>query len=125
MSSEARHFLRLFRVELDDLVDEMKLLVDRMESRYASGEISEYVHLENLALYRREIDAFAKFAGIVDGIDPSLYKCTSDIEADLLARSRDYVSRLEDPEAVYILLKRKIEKVGKFISSDDKALPSH
>ncbi|PKL25467.1 MAG: hypothetical protein CVV47_05260 [Spirochaetae bacterium HGW-Spirochaetae-3] len=124
MDSETRHFARLFRVELDDLIEEMKLLVERMDKRYANGEITEYVHLENLALFKRELDAFVKFSVIVDGIDPSLYKCTTDIEADLLATSRDYVSRLEDPEAVYILLKRKIDKVGKFISSDDNAFTS-
>ena len=119
MSSEARHFAKLFRVELDDLIDEIGLLVDRMENSYERGELTEYVHLENAAFYKRMSDSLLKFAGIVDGIDPSIYKCMADIEADLLARSRDFTIKLEDPEAVHILLRRKLDKVKKFISSDE------
>lgn len=121
MSSEARHFAKLFRVELDDLIDEIGLLVDRMENRYERGELTEYVHLENAAFYKRVSDSLQKFAGIVDGIDTSIYKCMADIETDLLAKSRDFTIKLEDPEAVHILLKRKLDKVKKFISSDECA----
>jgi len=121
MVSDARHFARLFRVELQDLIDDITLLIDRTEKRFEQGEITSYVRLENEAFLQREVDAITKFLGIVDGIDPSIYKCTSDIEADLLEKSRDFVSRLEDPEAVYILLKRKLEKVRKFIVPEDNA----
>jgi len=116
---EARRFLRLFRVELDDLSEDVQQRLEATERRFERGEITQYVRLANEALYKRELDALEKFAGIVDGIDPSIYNGIADIEAVLLARSRDYVSRLEDPEAVYVLLKRKIDKVKAFISSDD------
>ena len=121
MVSEVRHFARLFRVELDDLIEDLQLLIDRTEKRFESGEITPYVRMENEALFKRELDALTKFAGIVDGIDASNYKCTADIEAAFLEQSRDHVSRLEDPEAVYVLLKRKLEKVRTYISSDASA----
>lgn len=116
MNQIARHFARLFMVELEDLTEDIKLLIDRTERRFESGEITSYVRLENEAFFKREVDAIEKFMGLVDGIDLSFYKGTSEIEAALLEKSRDYVSRLEDPEAVYVLLQRKLEKVRKFIS---------
>jgi hypothetical protein len=121
MVSEARHFARLFRVELDDLIEDIQILIDRTEKRFEGGEITPYVRMENEALFRRELDAISKFAGIVDGIDASIYKCTADIEAALLEKSLDFVSRLEDPGAVHVLLKRKLEKVRKFIMPDASA----
>jgi hypothetical protein len=123
MVSDARHFARLFRVELDDLIQEIQLRVDLNEKRFQCDEITEYVHLENCAVLRREIDALKKFTEIVDGIDPSNYKDTAGIEADMIAKSKDFVSRLEDPAAVSVLLQGKIEKVRSFISSGD-SLPT-
>ncbi len=116
MDQNARHFARLFMVELEDLVEDIKLIIDRTEKRFENGEITSYVRMENEAFLQREVDAIEKFKGIVDGIDLTFYKGISDIEAALLEKSRDYVARLEDPEAVHVLLKRKLEKVRKFIS---------
>lgn len=118
MEANARHFVRLFRVELEDLIEDVRQLMERTETRYQRKEITDYVHLANIAFLQRELDSIVKFAGIVDGIDPSIYKGVSEIESHLLATSRDFVSRLEDPEAVYVLLKRKLEKVRIYISLD-------
>jgi len=117
MDQHARHFARLFRVELEDLIEDIKLLIDRTEKRFEGGEITPYVRMENEAFLQREVDAIEKFMGIVDGIDLSIYKGTADIESAFLEQSRGFVARLEDPEAVYVLLKRKLEKVSIFVSS--------
>ena len=119
MGSDARHFARLFRVELDDLIEDIQIRIDHNEKRYRDDKITEYVHLENGAVLQHQIGALKKFVEIVDGIDPSNYKDTAGIEADLIARSRDFVSKFEDTEAVSLLLQRKIEKVRVFISTGD------
>jgi len=120
MGSDARHFARLFRVELDDMIDDIRMRIDINEKRYRDDKITEYVHLENSAVLRQQIDALQKFAEIVDGIDLSNYKDTAGIEEDLLARSREFVSKFEDTEAVGQLLQRKLQKVRTFISSGDR-----
>ncbi|OHD20471.1 MAG: hypothetical protein A2Y38_06760 [Spirochaetes bacterium GWB1_59_5] len=119
MDQNARHFARLFRVELEDIIEDIKLLIDRTEKRFENDEITPYVRMENKAFLQREVEAIEKFMALVDVIDLSIYKGTADIEAAFLEKSRDFVSRLEDPEAVYVLLKRKLEKVSKFISPDN------
>ncbi len=120
MGSDARHFARLFRVELDDMIDDIRMRIDINEKRYRDDKITEYVHLENGAVLRQQIDALQKFAEIVDGIDLSNYKDTAGIEEDLLARSREFVSKFEDTEAVGQLLQRKLQKIRTFISSGDR-----
>jgi len=119
MGSDARHFVRLFMVELDDLMDDIQLRIDLNEKRFRDDKITEYVHLENEAVLKHQIGILKKFAEIVDVIDPSNYKDTAGIEADLLARSSDFVSKFEDTEAVSLLLRRKIEKVRVFISTGE------
>lgn len=121
MVSEVRHFLRVFRVEIDDIIEDLQLLIDQTDKRFEQGEITSYVRMANKALFQRLMESITKYAGIVDGIDASNYKGTSEIAASILDISRDYVSRLEDPEAVYVLLKRKLEKVKVFLSPDDSA----
>ena len=119
MGSDARHFLRLFRVELDDLIEDIQIRIDINEKRFRDDKITEYVHLENEAVLKRQVGALEKFTEIVDVIDPSNYKDTAGIEADLLVRSSDFVSKFEDTEAVSLLLRRKIEKVRVFISTGE------
>lgn len=117
---DIKRFLKLLRVEIDDLKDDLSLRLEMLENRYKRAEITQYVKLANEALFKREFEILEKYATIVDGIDPSFYKDISEAEKALLDLSRNYASRLLEPEAVYILIKRKIEKVKAFIQPDDK-----
>jgi len=117
--SARKHFIRLFKAELEDLAEDLELLEGRYRQRFERAEIGDYVFRENDAFLRRERDSIANFSKIVDGIDPALYKSMTDIEAYLLAKSREQVSSFEDPEAIYILLKRKIDKIHTYLATDE------
>lgn len=114
--SSRKHFLRLLKAELEDLSEDIELLELRYRVRYDSSQIGEYVFRENDAFLRREKDSIANFSKIVDGIDPALYKSVTELEAHLMDRSRELVASFEDPEAIFILLKRKIDKIHTYMA---------
>jgi len=116
--SDTRHFLRVVKVELEDMLDDIRCRIQLNDARFQREDITHYVHDENLAFLNREIEALANFMGIVDGIDPAIYKDVDEIEAALLDKSKSLVARMEDPEAIHIQLKRKMRKVRMFLSSD-------
>jgi len=116
--SDTSHFIRVLKVELEDLMEDIKHRIQLNDVRFQHEDITHYVHEENMALLNREIDALGNFIGIVDGIDAAIYKDVDEVEAALLANSKNLVARMEDPEAIYIQLKRKMRKVRMFLSSD-------
>ena len=58
MKDLCRKFQRLLHVELEDLREDLDLFVEVMTARHESGEITDYVYNENLAVLRNEIMAF-------------------------------------------------------------------
>lgn len=116
---DRKRFLRLLRAELEDMDDDLRLLEDRYRARFEASEIGSYVFQENDAFLRRERDSIVKFLKIVDGIDFTLYKGLSEIETRVLALSRESVSSHEDPEAFFIVLKRKIDKIHIYLAKDE------
>ncbi len=116
--TDVSHFLRVVKVELEDLVEDIKRRIQLNDLRFQREEITHYVHDGNLALLNREIEALSNYIVIVDGIDAALYKDVDEAESALLEKSKNLVARMEDPEAVYIQLKRKLRKVRMFLSSD-------
>ncbi|MDX9958125.1 MAG: hypothetical protein AB7T74_02130 [Clostridia bacterium] len=119
MANGVRHFKRLLKAELEDLIEDIGLMEEHYRERFAGEEITPYVFQENEALLMREIDSINKFIQLVDGIDTRLYKDTSGLEADLTARARNLVDHLDDPEAVYLFIKRKIDKVHMYLASGE------
>lgn len=89
---------------------------ERYRQRYEKSEIGSYVFQENSATLQRELDALENFNTIVDGIDPSVYKGISEMTDSLLARSRELVASHEDPEVIFLLLKRKMDKILHYLS---------
>jgi hypothetical protein len=119
MANGVRHFKRLLKAELEDLIEDIGLMEEHYRERFAGEEITPYVFQENEALLMREIDSINKFIQLVDGIDTRLYKDTSGLETDLTARARSLIDHLDDPEAVYLFIKRKIDKVHMYLASGE------
>jgi hypothetical protein len=122
MASPIRLFLKLLHAELEDLAEDIELIDQLCLKRFEENQISSYVFKENDALLRRELDSIAKLSKIVDAIDATLYKNVEELEAELLKLLREQVARFEEPEAIVVFLKRKIDKIHSYITSGE-ALP--
>jgi len=113
------HYLRLLKAELQDVMEDISMVIDGIEKRYAKNDVSFYVRQENEGVLRRELGAIANFIAIVDEIVPSNYTSIPEIESAIISKANEIVTRQEEPTFVLTLLNRKLVKVREFISTGD------
>ncbi len=117
MPSNVMHFMRLLQVEILDLIEDIQAVDVVQRNLFETDKQSQYVFRENDALLKREIESLQSFSKMIDDIDTSVYKDTASLAEDLLRRSSDMVKRNEDPAAIFLFLKRKINKVLQYLSA--------
>jgi len=116
MPSSKNHFTRLMQVEILDLIEDIEAVAENHRQCFEADTISQYVYRENNALLDKEIDSLQKFSKLITGLDISLYPDTASLADDLLSRAQEAVRKNEDPEVVFVIIKRKIEKVLEYLS---------
>ena len=110
-----RKYIRILKLELEDLREDVELLIARQESRLGRERETHYVFLENLALLKHRILDLDRISAILDQFD--LDQC-ADLDALIKAvdlRFHNLAQHHGLTEAVYGLLKRKLEKVARYV----------
>jgi len=116
MPSSKNHFIRLMQVEILDLIEDVEAVGASHKQCFEDDTVSQYVYRENNALLEREIHSLQKIAKLIAGIDTSVYADTASLADDLRVRSKELVRKNEDPEVVFLILDRKIDKVLQYLS---------
>jgi hypothetical protein len=108
-------FMTFLRAEMEDSVDGLTHLSERLRERFEKGEITNYVFSENSALLSREISAIRSLIPVLDtiaGADyPDVHALARNVEETLHRKAEE----LEDPEAVSRIITRKIQKILMYI----------
>lgn len=110
-------FIKILKAELEDLREDIAIAEGRYADRFARQEITEYVYKENDALFRKETDSLNRFIQAVDAIDVSLYTSVRGVAEALESLVKDTVEGFEDPEAIYLFVSRKLQKVLTYTES--------
>jgi len=116
MPSSKTHFLRLMQVEILDLIEDIETVAESHRQCFEADTVSQYVYRENNALLGREIDSLQRFLKLLAGLDTSVYPDTASLADALLSLSQETIRKNEDPEVVFVILKRKIDKVLQYLS---------
>ncbi|HSV56471.1 MAG TPA: hypothetical protein VLH39_05115 [Magnetospirillaceae bacterium] len=119
MDRKCLYFLKILRVELEDLLEDLKDLEERYRHKFASSEITNYVLLENEALLSREEEAVRSMIISIDGINLSRYKSLNEIVEALEVIARGFIKEREFPAAVLRLLRRKMVKVLSYVEAEE------
>jgi hypothetical protein len=117
MISTYDKFMRLLRLEIESLHDEIEIILHSLDTRLANHEITEYVRSGNGAILRRELldlddilcaelDLEDKEHATVDEIVEASRSCLRQ-----RMKERDYVP------ALYDLVDRRIEKIAAYLRS--------
>ncbi|HUX21989.1 MAG TPA: hypothetical protein VMW69_12180 [Spirochaetia bacterium] len=125
MKDLCRKFLRLLRVELEDLKEDLDLFMEVMSARHDSGEITDYVYNENLAVLRNEVmglhDCMRGCADSESFGQGTVQEIADAFKERLHARLKEhgYVS------ALYSLVDRRIDRIAGYLKSEfpDSAAP--
>jgi hypothetical protein len=118
MKELKRKYLKLLQLELEDLAEDLEVLLELNSRKKDSGEITNYVYLENISLLQHEIACVKDFTGHCDSAELEQAVGLADLEASLKgclekrARASDY------PEAVSQLVVRKMKKIAGYLSGE-------
>ncbi len=111
MPERKKFFLKVFKAELEDCLEDVEDLSILYGRRRKGEEITEYVYRENEALLSREISGLKTVIASVDDFALERYESVDALAAALDEMIQKKVLEYEDPEAVYGIAKRKLLKV--------------
>jgi hypothetical protein len=114
-------FISIFRIELEDLEEDINDLLEILEQRKDSREITNYVYQGNKGVLLNEISCVRELLDQLSAIDPYQYES---VEAVIAAVREMLDRRIRDrsfPDAVHHLVLRKLEKVCTYVLGPEKA----
>jgi len=112
MRNIIKNFVAILKVEIEDLVADIELLISECQRKKETGAITDYVYMENMALYRHELLAVQSFARLLELTDPGAYEKLDDLVKHLTDTFREggYV------RAINICIERKMNKVTRYVT---------
>lgn len=107
-----KNFIAILKVEIDDLAADINLLIQECQQKKDQKQITDYVYMENMALFRHELTAVDSFRRIIEHTDPTRFSTLEDLIAYLKDAFREggYV------RAINICVERKMQKVSRYVT---------
>ncbi len=120
MRTALNKFISIFRMELEDLEEDINDLLEILEKRRDSQEITNYVYMENKGTLLNEIACVHELLESIRTIDANQYES---VEAMIAEVKKMLDQRIQDcafPEVVHSLVQRKFEKVSTYVIGPEK-----
>ena len=118
MQTRMRKFLKILKIELEELEDELKLVGELNREREKCGEITPYVFIENINLIQREISGLDTVIASVDNLVSTKYENFEEMLTDLDTKIKQKIKESDYADAVYVLVKRKFDKVHTYLTDE-------
>lgn len=119
MYSKLQKFVKILKIEVDDIIRDLKFLNDVTAERLKAHEITTYVGLENMGLIHHEIAGFEYVEREMESFEVGDSVSLQNIQERVEKLIRDAVEKSDLPEAVFQLLERKIAKVRQYLEIED------
>ena len=117
MQERVGKFLRILKVELEDLEEDINTLAGLTDKRRQDRAITEYVHMENISLLKQEFAGIKRIVDELDKIELVEDETFPDFVARLKQRCRQTIHSSAYPDAVCIFVERKIDKAAEYMKS--------
>ncbi len=118
MSGQREKFLRVLRLEMEDLEDHICQMIADYREREARREITEHVCLGNVAVLGNESRAVGHFRRILDGIRADDYGSLDALIDDVRGRFDREVSASGLSRAACVFAQRKIHRVRAYVTHE-------
>jgi hypothetical protein len=115
MRAMLNKLISIFRIELQDLEEDINDLLAILERRRDSQEITTYVYLENKGVLLNEIACVKELVGKIGAVDANRYGSVDDLIAAIRELLKERIKECAFPEAVHSLVQRKFEKVCSYV----------
>ena len=120
MREKYRKYLKVLRIELEDLEEDLLLMAQIYQQREKDSEITDYVFLENVSLLQSEISGIEQILKSLGTIEGDSFGTLDEMVEHVDSVFRQKTEDANFPEAVYALVKRKLAKVSAYIHSEDE-----
>ncbi len=109
MSKEKEKYLKIFKLELTTLVDDVSNLIDYEKELHDKNRHTNFVYLENLVVLKDEIMGINGILGKLDELSSELtdFNYAEELEQSISG----FIIKRGYPLAVLELIKRKIKKI--------------
>ena len=107
--------ISIFRIELQDLEEDINDLLAILEKRRDSQEITPYVYLGNKSVLLNEIACVEELLGKIGAMDTNRYGNVDALIAAIRELLKERIKECAFPEAVHSLVQRKFEKVCSYV----------
>jgi hypothetical protein len=114
-ASTNKKFVRILRIELEDLDEHLHGLIDAYQAKYDTRQETEHVCLENMATLRNEECGVHHFLNLLDRVDPAGFDDLDALTTALRAQFRDAVRAAGLAPCACVYAGRKIEKVAAYV----------
>ena len=115
MKERVSKFLRILKIELEDLEEDINTLAELTEERRRQHAISEYVSLENISLLKQEFAGLKEVVDTLGRVERIGDESFDDFIQRLKKQIREVIIASAYPNAVYIFVDRKIDKVVDYL----------
>jgi hypothetical protein len=108
-------FISIFRIELQDLEEDINDLLEILEKRKDSQEITDYVYIGNKGVLLNEIASIKELLDSISTIDAYQYESVEDMIADVHQMMDTRIRERDFPAVVRDLVQRKFDKVCRYV----------
>jgi len=108
-------FINIFRIELEDLEEDINDLLEILEKRKDGKEITNYVYMGNKGVLLNEISCVRELLDTLGTVDAYQYESVEAVIADVKKMLDQRIQDCAAPEVVHSLVQRKFEKVCTYV----------
>jgi hypothetical protein len=116
MHATIKNYLKILQLEIEDLRADIHLLIETAEKKKQRGEITNYVFLENMALFRNELLGLKIFEKLLEEVQTHDYQHLDSLMEFLKTSFREKTRRCGIARAICIAIDRKMLKVAKYVT---------
>jgi hypothetical protein len=109
-------YLRILRIEIEDLKQDIEALIEGLKREHESELLTNYVFMENLIVFRNELLGVDDFFQVIERIDPDKYATLDEMIAVILASFSDMVAKHRLPREIIQYVERKMTKVKRYVT---------
>lgn len=111
-----KYYLKILRIELADLEEDLELLIDECDLARKDKKITEHVWQGNRTLYENEKLGVREFRKLLQSIRPNRFDSLDELIATLKMKFLDVVRDHGLAEAIIVCVNRKLDKVARYVT---------
>jgi len=111
MKTFQRKFIRILQSELEDLIKDIEMLMKVQKERLEKTEITNYVYLENTALFKNEIACLKNFLKFSAQLDIDRFQTYEELESYIEKEFKNQLEEHSYAQAIESFVARKLKKV--------------